>query len=328
LSYDHLGSVRLVTDQSAQVVARHDFVPFGQEIPAGWAGRGSQWGGSDGVGLRFTGQERDAETGLDYFGARYFGSALGRWTSPDRMNVTDDKLLAPSTLNKYVYAANNPLSFVDLDGRDVTALFLPPHGIFPGHFMLFANNPENGQSALMSFGPTDTSSSDRAIQVFNGPVGGTTAFQIPKSADELRQNYAALTIQTTPEEAQDVINFIKQHPGQDLMNWQLLGPNCTTVCRDALKAVGILPRNFGSITPAGLWSALYARFGNPSTMKYRTTSMRYGEQSSQLQIPTQQGIDYGNPNYGMDTFRFLELWLRPQCTETWDPDTNTLHGCQ
>ncbi len=73
--------------------------------------------------LQFTAKERDAETGLDFFGARYMSSAQGRWTSPDRLNVTDDKLLVPSTLNKYVYSANNPLRFVDLDGRDVVADF-------------------------------------------------------------------------------------------------------------------------------------------------------------------------------------------------------------
>jgi hypothetical protein len=43
LSLDHLGSTRLVTDRSANVIARHDYLPFGQEIPGGDAGRTSQW---------------------------------------------------------------------------------------------------------------------------------------------------------------------------------------------------------------------------------------------------------------------------------------------
>lgn len=58
-------------------------------------------------------------------------------------------------MNKYVYGANNPLSLVDLDGRDVTALFAPPQGLLPGHFMRFANDPKTGESRLMSFGPVD-----------------------------------------------------------------------------------------------------------------------------------------------------------------------------
>lgn len=72
LSYDHLGSVRLITDQSGRVVSRHDYLPFGEEIPANTAGRNSTWGsGNDTVTQKFTGKERDSESGLDYFGARY-----------------------------------------------------------------------------------------------------------------------------------------------------------------------------------------------------------------------------------------------------------------
>jgi YD repeat-containing protein len=77
LSYDHLGSVRMVTDQNANVIARHDYLPFGEEIPAGWAGRNSQFGVTDYVDPRFTGQIRDQEAGLDYFGGtRMSGTIL------------------------------------------------------------------------------------------------------------------------------------------------------------------------------------------------------------------------------------------------------------
>ena len=87
LSYDHLGSIRLVTDSAANVVAYHDYLPFGEEIPSGYAGRTSRYGAIDNVSQRFTGQYRDSETGLDYFNARYFGAALGRFTSPDPNNA-------------------------------------------------------------------------------------------------------------------------------------------------------------------------------------------------------------------------------------------------
>src|SRR3954468_18557208 len=70
---------------------------------------------------RFTGKERDPESGLDYFGARYYGSALGRFTSPDwsdkpeALPYTD--FSDPQTLNRYVYVRNNPLSKADVDGH-------------------------------------------------------------------------------------------------------------------------------------------------------------------------------------------------------------------
>jgi len=116
LSYDHLGSMRLVTDENAQVVARHPFVPFGGEIPGGWAGRGSQWGAVDNIYQRFTGKERDAETGMDFFQARYFGAAFGRFTSADDPFAGQDAS-DPQSWNLYSYVLNNPLRYTDPDGH-------------------------------------------------------------------------------------------------------------------------------------------------------------------------------------------------------------------
>ncbi len=274
--------------------------------------------------VQFTGKERDGETGLDYFGARYFSGAQGRWTSPDRMNVTEDRLPNPSnTLNKYVYGANNPLRFVDPDGRDVVALVQPPHGFMPGHFALFAHNPNTGAVAFMSFGPTDTSAGGRTLTVLGAPMGSTTSYGMPKSADELRQNYAALSIQTTPEQAQEVIDFINRFSTTE-NPYRLFETNCSTVCRDALKAIGVLPRNFGSITPFGLWTSLYERYSNPSLQRFNTTT-RYGEQFQSLRIDANKGTDYGNSRFGMNVFDFMMLMLRQQqqraCVEVYDSAT-------
>jgi RHS repeat-associated protein len=112
LSYDHLGSVRLVTDQNANVVARHDYLPFGEEIPANTAGRNSQWGLTADVEQKFTGQIRDNETGMDYFNARYLTGALGRFNSSDPLNLGADAT-DPQTWNGYAYVRNNPLALVD-----------------------------------------------------------------------------------------------------------------------------------------------------------------------------------------------------------------------
>jgi RHS repeat-associated protein len=73
--------------------------------------------------IGFTAKERDSESGLDYFGARYYGSALGRFTSPDWSEQPDTVPYAefenPQTLNLYSYARNNPLTYSDPDGHDV-----------------------------------------------------------------------------------------------------------------------------------------------------------------------------------------------------------------
>jgi RHS repeat-associated protein len=73
----------MITDSNGNPVARHDYLPFGVEIPAGFAGRTSAWATTDNLSAKFTAQERDTETGLDLFQARYHGSAQGRFLSPD-----------------------------------------------------------------------------------------------------------------------------------------------------------------------------------------------------------------------------------------------------
>ena len=116
LSKDHLGSTRLVTNQNGAVVGRHDFAPFGQEVPSGYAGRNSQFAAGDTVNQLFTGQERDSETGLDYFGARYLASGLGRFLSLDPANA-GAALTHPQSWNAYAYVGNNPLKATAPSGR-------------------------------------------------------------------------------------------------------------------------------------------------------------------------------------------------------------------
>jgi RHS repeat-associated protein len=73
---------------------------------------------------KFTGKERDSESGLDNFGMRYNSSALARWMSPDSINITNERILNPAnTLNKYIYGGNNPLTYVDPDGHDITVFY-------------------------------------------------------------------------------------------------------------------------------------------------------------------------------------------------------------
>jgi RHS repeat-associated protein len=76
------------------------------------------------VGPFYTGKARDAETGLDYFGARYMSSAQGRFTSPDPIQIMKEKLADPQQWNMYAYVRNNPLSNVDPDGQACTPLYM------------------------------------------------------------------------------------------------------------------------------------------------------------------------------------------------------------
>ena len=76
---DHLGTPRIITDQTGSLsgVKRHDYLPFGEELAANVGGRTTTQGYiDDNVRQKFTGKERDGETGLDYFGARYYLSLI------------------------------------------------------------------------------------------------------------------------------------------------------------------------------------------------------------------------------------------------------------
>ena len=64
----------------------------------------------------FTGKERDTESGLDYFGARYYSSNMGRFSSPDPSGLYFADPTNPQSLNLYSYALNNPLKFIDPSG--------------------------------------------------------------------------------------------------------------------------------------------------------------------------------------------------------------------
>jgi RHS repeat-associated protein len=70
------------------------------------------------VTSHFTGKERDSESGNDYFGARYYGSSMGRFLSPDPGGLVAVNPSFPQTWNMYAYAANNPLIFSDPTGFD------------------------------------------------------------------------------------------------------------------------------------------------------------------------------------------------------------------
>ena len=117
LTADHLGSPRIVTDAKGAVVARHDYLAFGDEVTdtlGNVAGRTAQqgYGAADEIRKQYTGYERDEESGLDYAQARYFNPAHGRFTSIDPLTASAN-VKDPQTFNRYSYALNSPYKFTD-----------------------------------------------------------------------------------------------------------------------------------------------------------------------------------------------------------------------
>jgi hypothetical protein len=101
--------------------------------------------------------------------------------------------------------------------------------------MLLAYNQQTGDSATRSFGP-DHSQASVAATAAGLPVAGTDRFDFEnfKTADDIRSKFQSITIQTTPEEAQAVIQVIRTHPDGDYTTyWN----NCTTTCSKLLRSI-------------------------------------------------------------------------------------------
>ena len=103
---DHLGSANWITDIKGTPIQYIHYAPYGELInnqhAAGYDER-----------YKFTGKERDVETGYDYFGARFYWATIGHWLSVDPMA---DKY---PNISPYAYCAWNPVKFVDPDGRKI-----------------------------------------------------------------------------------------------------------------------------------------------------------------------------------------------------------------
>jgi len=110
--HDHLGSTSIVTDGSGDIENESDYYPYGGELVI------TQ---TDTNRYKFTGKERDSESGLDNFEARYYASPFGRFMTPDwaaRPTAVPYAVFGdPQSLNLYAYVRNDPVTVADADGH-------------------------------------------------------------------------------------------------------------------------------------------------------------------------------------------------------------------
>ena len=104
---NHLGSASLELDGQAKIISYEEYYPYGS---TSYQAVSSQTETSK--RYRYTGKERDEESGLYYYGARYYAAWLGRWTKSDPIDIQDSP-------NLYVFVKGNPLRFYDPDGAQV-----------------------------------------------------------------------------------------------------------------------------------------------------------------------------------------------------------------
>jgi RHS repeat-associated protein len=124
---NHLGSASVELSETGGLISYEEYHPYG--TPAFQAGHSAAE-----LSLkryRFTGKERDEESGLYYYGARYYAAWLGKWISTDRSGLLDG-------VNLYRYGRDNPVVFGDPDGCAVEAFYISAGRPGKQRFALFA----------------------------------------------------------------------------------------------------------------------------------------------------------------------------------------------
>ena len=116
---DHLGSIRVITDKNGTVQEQNDYYPYGGRHTSG-----NTYAALPGNNHKFNGKEEQTTANIDYldYGARMYDNVTGRWGTPDPL-AEKYKSMSP-----YNYCLNNPVMFVDPDGREVYIYFKNKQG--------------------------------------------------------------------------------------------------------------------------------------------------------------------------------------------------------
>lgn len=179
---DQQGSPRAITSTSGAIVARHDYVAFGEELGiVGMRTAGQGYGGADASRKKYASMEKDEATGMSHTLWRKYDSFSARWTTPDPYSGSM-QLASPQSFNRYAYVNNDPVNHVDLTG-----LMLSDIGIYQTNDAGEARQME--QASLRAFqmainanwaarhGGVVVYKGNRAIFQFNGlgAAGSATA---------------------------------------------------------------------------------------------------------------------------------------------------------
>lgn len=159
-TFYHTNQIRsstLITSGNGWPLWQATYLPFGEEY--------NPETGDD--HYKFTGKERDAESGLDNFGKRYYSSTMGRFVTPDPKTVALRHLLNPQKLNKYSYVLNNSMSFLDPDGmEEVTITY---RTFIPTASVTVMGKTNGGDNRGFSSAPNASSRTSITIKIETDP---------------------------------------------------------------------------------------------------------------------------------------------------------------
>ena len=230
---DHLGSADVITSSAGAIQKEADYYPYGGELVVS---------GSDINNYKFTGKERDSESGLDMFGARYYGSSLGRFTTPDwsakAIGIPYADFADPQTLNLYGYVRNSPLKSADTDGHAPPDIAVIEDGPTQGNPIGHTAIAITGRG-IFSFG---TAEKDGSLT----KLGGSTTDFLRNQAE--RRDQTITIIKTTPEQDKAAADALMKQDTKGSIN--IYPDNCSARSNAGLDAAGIPPAKTGNpITP-------------------------------------------------------------------------------
>ncbi len=268
---DHLGSASVVTNATGAIKDESDYYPYGGEIVITDA---------DANTYKFNGKERDSESGLDEFGARYYANALGRFMIPDWAAKPTDVPYAnfgnPQSLNLYSYVQNNPTTLGDPDGHVLgiddavegtaaigVGAYIGYAAIAAGATAYLASPP--GQRDLRTFTSAASASISEHIDKIKSwfhksdkpvpnPDGSKGAPDHQQTADEEAAKIGGereVRVQTTGgEKGSRVIDAAKVEDGKVTAATQVIRPNKNgtpparevRAANDIQKATGVTPK--------------------------------------------------------------------------------------
>jgi len=207
---NHLGSAVLELDEMASLISYEEYLPYG--TTSFQAGRSAVE-----VSLkryRYTGKERDHETGFYYHGARYYASWLCRWSSPDPKGLADG-------VNPFWYCRSNPVGLVDATGLE-----------------------SSDAGELAKYGLTVDEVKDYVTMAW----GGMTRGDFMKKHGVIRQFVVRSRIQKVPIE---LINRVAPPPPQDPTVYMFPSGRQGTVAQERQRVVAEKVTNFDVGTPIG-----------------------------------------------------------------------------
>jgi RHS repeat-associated protein len=293
----------MIIDQSGTLatIKRHDYLPFGEELfaPAGGRSAANGYGcppteqgcTGDKVRQQFTQKERDIETGLDYFGARYYSSTQGRFTSPDPFSIIQMRQSAPNDAkthsafmqfigdprrwNRFAYAINSPLVFTDKTGLDIMII---ENGATKGNPIGHTAIAITGRG-VYSMGNAEKT--DRHRDNKNNIIGGGVKDYIDREGP--RRNTTITIIKTTLEQdaavEKSMVEQARDKPKLESGIKITVADNCSTRVNEALDAAGGINSPFEPPPASMPGSAGFRAIG--SGLEYQV-----------IQVP--QGSNYGS----------------------------------